>query len=294
MTKKQQKESSQSNLFQESLKGIKPLKNDRIDLYAHPKNTRPFKDKSDYTADNTSHTLSDQQKTHNVSGEEFIFFAHMGLQLKTQKHLRQGKIPIDDHLDLHGLSINEARELLVEFIDFAQKQNLTTKVHILSPEFDEGLVRSLDRFDFPPEFDSIKHIISAISQDLYYEDEQFKIEILLGDARKSIPKIKEQIDIIYQDAFSPAHNPLLWTKEHFAELRAISNDDTILTTYSTAAAIRLGLYENGFYIFIHRAQMMRYSTVASLVMLEELEYIDMELKKIRNTEARSMRDENYL
>ena len=40
--------------------------------------------------------------------------------------------------------------------------------------------------------------------------------------------------------------------------------------------------------------MMRYSTVASLVMLEELEYIDMELKKIRNTEARSMRDENYL
>ena len=176
---------------------------------------------------------------------------------------------------------------------YIKKHKLTTKVHILSPEFDEGLVRSLDIFVFPPEFDTIKHIIKAISQDLRYEDEQFKIEVLLGDARKSIPNIKEKIDIIYQDAFSPAHNPLLWTKEHFADIRAISNDNTILTTYSTAAAIRLGLYENGFYIFVHRAEMMRYSTVASFQMLEGLEYIDMELKKIRNTEARSMKDKNY-
>ncbi|MFC2057878.1 MnmC family methyltransferase, partial [Campylobacterota bacterium] len=94
--------------------------------------------------------------------------------------------------------------------------------------------------------------------------------------------------------FSPAHNPLLWTKEHFADIRAISKEDALLTTYSTAAAIRLGLYENGFFIFVHRAEMMRYSTVASLKLLEGLEYIDMELKKIRNTQARSMKDEEYL
>jgi tRNA U34 5-methylaminomethyl-2-thiouridine-forming methyltransferase MnmC len=100
-------------------------------------------------------------------------------------------------------------------IHYIKKLQLDTKIHILSPEFDEGLVRSLDTFGFPPEFESIKHIIKAISQDLYYEDEQFKIEILLGDARKSIPNIEEKIDIIYQDAFSPAHNPLLWTTEHF-------------------------------------------------------------------------------
>jgi len=179
-------------------------------------------------------------------------------------------------------------------LHYIKKHKLTTKVHILSPEFDEGLVRSLDTFAFPPEFDKIKDMIHAVSNDLYYEDKQFKIEILLGDARKSIPKIKEKIDIIYQDAFSPAHNPLLWTKEHFSDIRAISNDDAILTTYSTAAAIRLGLYENGFYIFIHRAEMMRYSTVASLKMLEHFEYIDMELKKIRNTEARSLKDKDYL
>ena len=59
-----------------------------------------------------------------VSGEEFIFYAHAGLQLKTQKKLRQGKVPIEDHLDLHGLNIDEARNTLLEFIDFAQKQQI--------------------------------------------------------------------------------------------------------------------------------------------------------------------------
>jgi tRNA U34 5-methylaminomethyl-2-thiouridine-forming methyltransferase MnmC len=179
-------------------------------------------------------------------------------------------------------------------IYYVKKHNIKSKIEIVSPEFDEELVRSLNSFIYPPEFENIKYIIDAISKNLFYEDEQFKIEILLGDARKSIVKIEDKIDIIYQDAFSPAHNPLLWTKEHFLDIRAISNDDAVLTTYSTAAAIRLGLYENGFYIFIHRAELMRYSTLASLKMLKNVEYIDMELKKQRNSTARSMKDKDYL
>ena len=185
---------------------------------------------------------------------------------------------------------------------YIKKYNLNTKVHILSPEFDEGLVRSLNTFDFPPEFENIQHIIENVSKNFYYEDEQFKIEVMIGDAREIMANKSTcyplpatlSFDIVYQDAFSPAHNPLLWTHEWFRDIRAICKEDAILTTYSTAAAIRLGLYENGFYIFVHRAEMMRYSTVASLQMLEGLEYIDMELKKIRNSEARSMKDSDYL
>ncbi|HEY9190831.1 MAG TPA: MnmC family methyltransferase [Sulfurovum sp.] len=177
---------------------------------------------------------------------------------------------------------------------YLKQQQLDTKVHILSPEFDEGLVRSLETFDYPPEFDTIRPIIKALSEDLCYEDRQFKIEVLLGDARKSIPNIQEKVDIVYQDAFSPAHNPLLWTKEYFAAIRKISKEDAVLTTYSTAAAVRLGLYENGFHIFIHRAELVRDSTVASLKKLDTLEYVDMELKKLRNTQARSLKDADYL
>jgi len=173
-----------------------------------------------------------------------------------------------------------------------RKNHLKTKVHIISPEFDESLVRSLHTFKYPSEFDSIRTIINSISKRLFYEDEQFKIEVLIGDARDTIPHIKEKVDIVYQDAFSPLHNPLLWTREYFMDVRSICSDDALLTTYSTAAAVRLGLYENGFYLFVHRAEMMRYSTIASLKMLETLEYIDMELKKQRNPSARSLRDKD--
>ena len=209
---------------------------------------------------------------------------HVKPALTLTKHKKQLTI-----LDIcFGLGYNTFATLY-----YIKKHKLPTTVQILSPEFDEGLVRSLNTFEYPPEFNAIKEIIKAISRDLRYEDDQFKIEILLGDARKSIPQIKEKIDVVYQDAFSPAHNPLLWTKEYFSDIRAICKEDALLTTYSTAAAIRLGLYENGFYIFVHRAALMRYSTVASLKMLENMEYIDMELKKVRNPTAQSMKDEEY-
>jgi len=175
------------------------------------------------------------------------------------------------------------------------KQNqLTNKVHILSPEFDEGLITSLQNFKYPKEFDFLKPIIKTLSQNFYYEDEQFKIEILKGDARESVPKIKQKIDIVYQDAFSPTQNPLLWTREFFKEVSKLSTNKTVLTTYSTAASVRLGLYENGFLIFIYYGEKTRYSTIASMQELPSFEQIDMELKKIRNPISQSFKDDTYL
>ncbi len=173
---------------------------------------------------------------------------------------------------------------------YIQQNQLNTKVHILSPEFDKELIVSLATFDYPPQFENIKHIIKEISKNFYYEDEQFKIEILLGDARESIPKIKEKIDIVYQDAFSPKQNPLLWTREFFADIVEISKKDTLLTTYSTSASTRLGLYENGFKLYLNKADKIRTSLIASQKELDLFEFIDMELKKKRNPTATSLRD----
>jgi len=237
--------------------------------------------------------------SHTLYSKEFEEYYHStkdgALHESLEKHVKpalslkgkQKKLVI---LDIcFGLGYNTFATLY-----YIQKYKLDIYIHILSPEFDEGLLRSLESFTFPPQFDSLKPMIKTLSQNLAYDDAQCKIEILLGDARQSIPKIKEKIDIIYQDAFSPARNPLLWTREHFASIRAISKDDAILTTYSIAASIRLGLYENGFYIFIQSAKMMRDSTLASLSMLEDIKYIDMELKKLRNPKAKSLRDKAFI
>jgi len=177
---------------------------------------------------------------------------------------------------------------------YIKKNRLDIKVDIVSPEFDEALVRSLSTFTFPKEFDSLKPIIEAVSKNLFYEDEQFRVEILLGDARISVPKITKKIDIIYQDAFSPEHNPLLWTREFFESMVKISKEDTLLTTYSTAAATRMGLHEVGFYLYLNQADGIRSSLVASLEILDKFEYIDMELKKKRNPTARSFRDKDFI
>jgi tRNA U34 5-methylaminomethyl-2-thiouridine-forming methyltransferase MnmC len=177
---------------------------------------------------------------------------------------------------------------------YVKKNNLKIKMEILSPEFDDALIESLNKFAYPSAFKELSPIIKSLSKKFYYKDEQFTIEILRGDARKSIPKIKKKIDIIYQDAFSPTQNPLLWTKEFFSDIAKVSKQDTILTTYSTAASIRLGLYENGFFIFIYYGEKTRYSTVASIKMLNNFKYIDMELKKIRNPIAKSFRDKDFI
>ena len=112
---------AEHELFQTQMKDVKPLQVDRIEIYRDLENTRPYRDKTQYEQSEVSDTLSDVRETAQVSGEEFIFYSQNGLQYKTQKQLRQGKIPVDDHLDLHGLSIRESREELLEFINFAQK-----------------------------------------------------------------------------------------------------------------------------------------------------------------------------
>ena len=98
-------------------------------------------------------------------------------------------------------------------IYYCLQNNLNIKLNIFSPELDGNLVKSLENFEFPKEFDSIKHIINSIAKTSKYEDENLKIEVFIGDARNYIRSLeKNTFDIIYQDAFSSDVNFELWTK----------------------------------------------------------------------------------
>ena len=195
----------------------------------------------------------------------------------------------------YGLGYNTLATLY-----YIQANNLDLKVHILSPEFDEALVRSLKDFAYPEAFESLRPIIEAISDNLCYENEQFKVEVLIGDARESIPALRRadtgsaptMIDIVYQDAFSPKVNPLLWTREWFADIRTLCAEDAVLTTYSTAAATRMALHENDFVLHYYDAPDTRRSLIASPRRIESLEWIDMALKITRNPDAKSLRDKD--
>jgi tRNA U34 5-methylaminomethyl-2-thiouridine-forming methyltransferase MnmC len=167
------------------------------------------------------------------------------------------------------------------------ENNIASKVNFFSPELDEGLIRKLHNFDFPKSFLKIKNIIEAVSKNQFYEDDQFKIEVYIGDARKYI-KNNNNIHIVYQDAFSSDVNKELWTKEYFDDLKLSMAKKSIITTYSIATPVRLSMWYNGLYIYEHKYDGKRKATIAFTNKMDAylgLKFIDMDKKLLNNQDA---------
>ena len=184
-----------------------------------------------------------------------------------------------------GLGFNTLATLL-----FYKQNNLTSKLNIYSPELDKSLVKSLVNFSYPKEFDEFKHIINSIVDNGFYKDDKIYIEVFLGDAREYIKKFNNKFDIVYQDAFSPSTNPILWTKEYFNDISKAIKDDGILTSYSTALKTRLALYENGFNIYLNKGDDFRNATVASKTVVDSFELVDMKHKISCNPDVEPLKD----
>ena len=168
------------------------------------------------------------------------------------------------------------------------------KVRILSPEFDEALVRSLADFPYPEALRPYRKVVESIAETGSYEEEGREIRVVFGDAREFLRKTKERFDIVYQDAFSPKKNPLLWTKEYFADLAAHLKEHGVVTTYSSATPVRMGMVENGLFVYNPPSEGVRSGTVASPRSDLPLEPIDMALKKKRNPAAAPLYDRDFM
>jgi tRNA U34 5-methylaminomethyl-2-thiouridine-forming methyltransferase MnmC len=185
----------------------------------------------------------------------------------------------------YGLGFNTLATLY-----YVQKHNLNIKLHIYSPELDEELIDSLENFQYPQEFSIFAEIIKKVSKDHIYEDENFYIELFLGDAREYVKRFDKKFDIVYQDAFSPSTNPILWTKEYFSDISRAMKDDGVVTTYSMALKTRLALYENGFKLYINQGEGYRDATLASKKLLLEYKKVDMEHKIACNPAVKPLSD----
>ena len=72
----------------------------------------------------------------------------------------------------------------------------------------------------------------------------------------------------------------------------LCNEDAVITTYSSATPVRMGMWESGFKLFTPPKSNVRSGTIATPAYLE-LESIDMELKLQRNPNAQSLKDSDY-
>lgn len=175
---------------------------------------------------------------------------------------------------------------------YLRQEGLANKIAIHSPELDEALVRSLKDFTYPEVFAPFMRIIETLSVEGYYEDEQVSIKIYFGDARDYLRTCEQKFDIVYQDAFSPKVNPILWTKEYFADIARSMHEDGVLTTYSTALKTRLALHENGIKVYLSRVKGIRDGTIASKTELEAFDHVDMAHKISCNPDVRPLRDDD--
>lgn len=104
----------EESLFLAEMAGVTPLKPDnKIKIKAKPKKSlRQNHDKEN------SFAIDDVFSSAEIIGNcpDILSFSRSGLQHKVLKKLRQGKNPIEHALDLHGLTIEQARGELLEFL----------------------------------------------------------------------------------------------------------------------------------------------------------------------------------
>lgn len=135
-------------------------------------------------------------------------------------------------------------------LGFLTTKNLfkSSKCTFISLEIDIELISLFE--------DKYKIILEQRDQVYTHKSEKIDLIIFLGNARNTIQDVKQylhtnqlSLDCIYQDAFSPKKNSLLWTKEWFSTLRELSNNDCIMSTYSSASSVRKSMIEAGWNLY---------------------------------------------
>jgi len=102
------------SLFLSEMSGVTPLKSDnKAKIRKTPK--KPLQQHID---NSDSFAIDDIFSDTEIIEEcpDILSFARSGLQHNVLKKLRQGKNPIEHTLDLHGLTVVEARKALQEFL----------------------------------------------------------------------------------------------------------------------------------------------------------------------------------
>lgn len=72
------------------------------------------------------------------------------------------------------------------------------------------------------------------------------VEVIIGDARSTLPAWQSRADAWFLDGFSPAKNPELWNEDLMAEVGRHTAAGGTFATYTAAGFVRRGLQAAGF------------------------------------------------
>lgn len=121
----------------------------------------------------------------------------------------------------------------------------------------------------------------------------------LGEAREILVHLKGGFDIVFQDAFSPKKNKMLWTYEYFKRLFEITSKDCIITTYSQNSSMLYSAYLAGFMPYLLKQKEVRDSIIFTKIAnpyfetqnVSKIIAIDIPYKISLNKDLRALYDE---
>ncbi|MEM1278070.1 MAG: tRNA (5-methylaminomethyl-2-thiouridine)(34)-methyltransferase MnmD [Pseudomonadota bacterium] len=89
-------------------------------------------------------------------------------------------------------------------------------------------------------------VLSAWPIDGVIELEDCRLEVILGDARQTLPRWEGHAEAWFLDGFAPAKNPELWGAELMAQVATHTKPGGTFATYTAAGHVRRGLEAAGF------------------------------------------------
>jgi len=147
------------SLFQSAVRGVKPIKHDRAETGKPRSNREQIANRRSNAIVNHETTrvdgLSDQFVI-DVAAEDELYWARDGVQDSQVRKLKAGQIPFEGSLDLHGMSVEKARELLWDFIAEA------TRLEVRCVRVTHGKAARLDG-NAPADQEPRQHLAAATS-----------------------------------------------------------------------------------------------------------------------------------
>lgn len=173
---------------------------------------------------------------HSLSGALEEAFEKHAKPCRIKELAQENKINILDFC--FGIGYNSGATL-----DIALKTNPKCRIFILGLENDKKILNKIK--DLNPRLKNYDFIKKA-AENLGFKNENTEIKIILGDARKSLKKIKKKFDAVLFDPFSPRKSPELWTENVFRDIFKLMKKNSILSTYSCAKSVRKNMKKAGF------------------------------------------------
>ena len=104
--------------------------------------------------------------------------------------------------------------------------------------------RSLQLFEIDQ--DLSEALLSAMRNGKSLQTDDLNFEMIIGDARETVPAWRQQADAWYLDGFSPAKNPELWGADLMQAVFDHTTHSGTAATYTAAGAVRRNLADAGF------------------------------------------------